>query len=255
MSEYSPIENMDVNAYSRYTNYVQRILDSGNIAGFKSHPDYTWMLEHVSPAQGYEYLQHINTKTQITQDEIAEFSRRNDAQGDPPKVNFGFMTASPSNLRYILHAHLFLSHVQSLKRTSVYCVELGGGYGGLCFAIHHFASKYGITITSYTIIDLPSIIKFQSMYLQVAMPSNTISFEDAQTFGANITKTNLFLVSNYCFSEISNDLQVRYRETLFPKVEHGFMAWNMIPTYPFGFQFREEQEYPKTGPFNKYVYF
>ena len=46
-----------------------------------------------------------------------------------------------------------------------------------------------------------------------------------------------------------------YIKTLFPKVQHGFMAWNMIPIYDFGFKYTIEDEYPKTGDFNKYVYF
>jgi hypothetical protein len=33
------------------------------------------------------------------------------------------------------------------------------------------------------------------------------------------------------------------------------MAWNWIPLYDFGFPVREEIEYPKTGGYNKYIYF
>jgi hypothetical protein len=65
----------------------------------------------------------------------------------------------------------------------------------------------------------------------------------------------MFLVSNYCFSEISTEFQKKYIDTLFPKISHGFMAWNNSPTYYFGFEIKEEIEYPKTGNFNRYVYF
>jgi hypothetical protein len=65
----------------------------------------------------------------------------------------------------------------------------------------------------------------------------------------------MFIISNYCFSEISEEFQKKYIDILFPKVSHGFMAWNMIPTYNFGFKFSEEDEYPKTGEFNKYLRF
>jgi hypothetical protein len=51
------------------------------------------------------------------------------------------------------------------------------------------------------------------------------------------------------------DLQKQYIATLFPKVSHGFMAWNNIPLYNFGFETKSETEVPLTGPVNKYVYF
>jgi hypothetical protein len=134
-------------------------------------------------------------------------------------------------------------------------VEVGGGYGGLCLALHHFAGKYDVTINSYTIIDLPEISELQKMYLKAANPSIHAEFEVSSTFGENITKTNMFLISNYCFSEIDNSLQKKYIHTLFPKVSHGFMAWNNIPVYDFGFSMTQEKEYPFTGEHNKYIRF
>ena len=65
----------------------------------------------------------------------------------------------------------------------------------------------------------------------------------------------MFLISNYCFSEIPGNLQKEYIAKLFPKVSHGFMAWNHIPVYNFGFDIKEEVEFPKTGSYNKYIYF
>ena len=82
-----------------------------------------------------------------------------------------------------------------------------------------------------------------------------VEFIDSKTFGSSITATNLFLISNYCFSEIDTYLQSMYIKMLFPKVSHGFMAWNFIPIYNFGFIYKEEDEYPLTGEGNKYIYF
>jgi hypothetical protein len=237
--------------YDLYSDYVKSICLSGDIKNFKNHPHYTFMLEHVSEAQGHEYLHYIKTRTQISEDEIKEFCRQNDALGNPLQFDYGFM-ASPSSLRYIFQAHLILTHMQGFTNRDL--VEVGGGYGGLCFALYHFSKKYGITINSYAIVDLPNISTLQRMYIST-LSLTDVEFIDATTFGADITRENLFLVSNYCFSEIVSDFQEKYIQTLFPKVQHGFMAWNNIPTYNFGFQIREEEEYPKTGYFNKYVYF
>ena len=241
--------------YDIYVSYVKSICESGNISNFKRDASYTYMLEHVSKGQGDQYLYFIKSMTNITEDEIKEFCMINDSVGNPIRSDFGLVVASPSSLRYILHSYLIIKHLLSLNLPSIDIVEVGGGYGGLCLAIHHFSKKYNIKINSYTIIDLPSISKLQGIYLNTVDPSLKVDFVDATTFGEGITKQNNFLVSNYCFSEISGDFQKKYINTLFPKVSHGFMAWNMIPTYYFGFEFKEELEYPKTGDFNRYVYF
>lgn len=247
---------MSVDDYSPFTSYVASICRENNLTNFKCNPNFTPTLEHVSPESGNQYLREIASRTSLSMSDIKAFCQLNDAIGSPNKVSFGFMEASPTSLRYIFHAHLILTHLQSIGRTANDIVEVGGGYGGLCCAIHHFAPHYGVSINSYTIIDLTSISKLQSMYIPIVKPSIQVEYVDAATFGSTISKSDLFLISNYCFSEISAGLQAKYREILFPKVVHGFLAWNHIPTYSFGFIFREESEYPNTGNvFNKYVYF
>jgi len=76
-------------------------------------------------------------------------------------------------------------------------------------------------------------------------------------YGVELKNTpNLFLVSNYCFSEIGNKNQKMYIATLFPNVVHGFIVWNSIPVYNFGFNMEIEDENPNTGGlYNKYVRF
>jgi hypothetical protein len=70
-----------------------------------------------------------------------------------------------------------------------------------------------------------------------------------------LDKPNLFLVSCYSFSEIPREYQTKYIENLFPKIKHGFITWNNIPVYNFGFVVDVEEEVPKTGKVNKYVRF
>ena len=123
-------------------------------------------------------------------------------------------------------------------------------------AIHHFARKYDINIKSYKICDLPNIIRFQQIYLDMIDPLLQIEFIDAFTYGENINGNSMFLISNYCFSELSEENQNGYIKHLFPKVSHGFIAWNFIPIYNFGFHMKIEPEVPNTGgALNKYVYF
>ena len=215
------------------------------------------MLEHLTPEQGEEYLTCILSRTSITTDEIVEFCRLNDSFGNPNTVRYDTlnMSISPSTLRYIYHAHLILSHMKNIGTVHPDIIEVGGGYGGLCLSLHFFAPKYGVHIKSYTLSDLTPIIRLQEKYLSTVNSSLTIEFVDAKTFGMTITGVDMFLVSTYCFSEISLEIQEFYRQILFPKLTHGFIAWNNIPVYDFGFTTQVEPEVPNTGDMNKYVYF
>uniref|UniRef100_A0A6C0L9H4 Sugar O-methyltransferase n=1 Tax=viral metagenome TaxID=1070528 RepID=A0A6C0L9H4_9ZZZZ len=241
--------------YNAYLHALDGLRASGNISTFKSDHNYRTVLEHVSPNEGGEYLRLLRSLTDITEEEITTYCTVNDSIGSPLTSIYGALQTSPTNLRYILHAFLIMRHMLSVGISTVDIVEVGGGYGGLCLALHFFAKKYTISIASYTIVDLKEALYLQEKYLKAVLPNVEVTFVDASTFGSAITTQNMFLISNYCFSEISAEFQKQYIQTLFPKVSHGFMAWNFIPTYDFGFTRREEEEYPMTGNSNKYVYF
>jgi putative sugar O-methyltransferase len=242
-------------ALESYMKALERIRISGDLGSFKSDDDYRSVLEHVSPLDGSKYMNLIASTTDITLSEVVEFCKLNDSIGNPIKNQYDGLVCSPSNLRYIFHAFLILKHIKNINRNNLDIVEVGGGYGGLCLAIHTFAKKYNISINSYTIIDLAEANVVQKMFLHQVQPSLKVEWADANTFGSSVERSNMFLISNYCFSEICKEYQERYIQTLFPKVSNGFMAWNGIPIYDFGFDMKYEEEYPKTGDFNLYVYF
>jgi hypothetical protein len=244
---------MDYNSYNHYVNSVKEICKGEKFNTFKTDPSYQDILEHVNFPQGQAYLDLINS-TNISNELLQSYCSMNDSIGSPNKAAYSTITTSPTSLRYIFHAHLILSYLQKLAMPSIDIVELGGGYGGLCLAMFHFASAYNIQINSYTICDLPDVCILQQMYISKLNPSLKINYVDATTFGKSIENNNLFLISNYCFSEISKDLQQSYINILFPKVVHGFFAWNAIPVYNFGFSTTIVDEYPNTYYGNKYVY-
>ena len=245
---------MDI--YETYYKFVETLCSSGDISTFKRDPKYTYMLEHVSISDGSNYLNLIKKLTPIDENAIVSFCNQNDSIGNPKLESYGNLNVSPSSLRYLFHSHLILTHLQTLKLDKIDIVELGGGYGGLCLAMYHLANKYNVKINSYTIIDLSSPIKLQELYLKTLNQTPNVSFVDANTFGESIGQNNMFMISNYCFSEISTSFRESYIEKLIPKVSHGFMAWNAIPVFDFGFKLKIEDEYPNTGgQYNKYVYF
>lgn len=241
--------------YTNYHNYIDSIISLPYLPDFKSNNYYRGILEHVSFEYGKEYLELIKTQTNLLEHSIHNYCRLNDKIGGGEKHDYNGIITSPTNFRYIYHAHLILSHMVKSNITNVNIIELGGGYGGLCLAINSMCNNYGIRIKSYSLIDLPAPNRLQQKYLahhELSFPTN---FYSAFNYGSEVQDGNNFLISNYCFSEISHEHQSNYIKTLFPKIQHGFMVWNFIPLYNFGFDCREETEYPLTSGENKYVYF
>ncbi len=240
--------------YDSYMDYVQSMCSEDNLTNFKSSPKYTRILEHLSAEEGLQYLECILTFTKMSLDDINSFCAINDKIGNPRMHEYSFGKASPTSLRYVFHSHLILSYMKSIHMDTANIVEVGGGYGGLCLALYHFAHLYDICITNYTIIDLPEIIALQNMY-HTRNNLNGITYINADSYGKDITARDCFLISNYCFSEIQPQHQLEYIKYLFPKIAHGFMCWNFHNVYNFGFEMTVVDEYPCTCTGNKYVYF
>ena len=146
-------------------------------------------------------------------------------------------------------------------------IEIGGGYGGLCFFVNKISQLFGITVKSYTIFDLLEPTLLQKMYLNHFQINNTNFYQINDNFVLN---KNSFLISNYAYSEISYKLQKEYTDkVLNPYTSHGFLVWNTAggsaarhPTsnelvYDFvqNSVIEKELEYPQTGVSNYYVRF
>lgn len=248
---------MDINhLYNTYTKYVDTIVASGDISNFKNNSNYTYMLEHASESHGKQYLELIKSMFQLSDIDIILYTHMNDSVGNPVKYKYLGTEISPSSLRYIFQAMLILKHFESTGVKTFRIVEVGGGYGGLCLAINYCLRFYpSVSISEYNIVDLEAPTKLQTKYLSQFDLSFPFKTHNAVQFGADIEPGNLFLISNYCFSEIDARLQEQYVTNLFPKIAHGFITWNTIPVYEFGKTITVEDEYPKTGSQNKYVRF
>jgi hypothetical protein len=241
--------------YDLYVKAVEKQLGQEELT-FKSDPNYQYMLEHSNYGEvGLRFLSTIKNEFKLTPAEIMKFTTLNDSLGKPELENYVVIPpCSPTSLRYVYHAHLALQHMQSLGITNPNIVEVGGGYGGLCLAIHTYAEKFGVKPRQYSIIDLETPGKLQRRVLDMYGYSS-VNCLNAENFGAEIDQDS-FLVSTYAFSEIQHEYQKKYIETLFPKITHGFIVWNSIPVYDMGKTLEcVENERPMTGPMNKFVYF
>lgn len=253
--------------YDAYYRTVDAMGQSGTYDQFKSHPRIIDMFEHVNAPQGWDYLHALRAETTLSQEIMQSYCAQNDRVGGGHKTQFGAdWTTSPSNFRYLYHAHLILTHLQHVKATEplptpITIVEVGCGYGGLCLAVLFLASHYGLSISSYHLVDLPAIGGLQQYYLSQhanALGDTVISYHSAFDYGTTISGSGHFFISNYCFSEISAEHQAGYRQHLLnpAKVSHGLITWNHIPVYDFGFPILENvREEPNTAPTNRYIYF
>jgi hypothetical protein len=149
---------------------------------------------------------------------------------------------------------VILQYMSECQLTQVDIIEIGGGYGGLCFFIYKLAHLFGITVNTYSIFDLPMPLTLQKKYLE-ALNIHGVQFLHLDNFST--LHQNSFLISNYAFSEISMDIQNKYTAAVLnPYVSYGFLAWNFIDVYAFinNKYILVEDEVPLTAPGNKYVY-
>jgi len=207
---------------------------------------------------GLQYYNVLRTTHNINRNIIEDFCSQNDKIGSPVKYSISDMSfpVSPTSLRYIDHAVKTLNHIQSIGLNSVNIVEVGCGYGGLLLAIDYMSKLRGITIASYSCVDIDSVTSLQELYLSNYNLSFPVTFHSASTFGNSVAGNNLFLVSMYCFSEIEPENQKGYIKNLIPHVKNGIFMWNHCDVFDFGKPILSIQdEQPLTGRNNKLVLF
>lgn len=225
--------NVD-DVYEIYANYIYSFINTDiNKWNFKSHQYYTYMLEDLSYEIGLQYLNCIIDKFSDfynnNKNYLIDLCHKNDLIGFPNKYDYNnFTSCSPTNLRYILHALIILTYMKDECNLNIIdIIEIGGGYGGLCFFINNLSSLFNITINSYTLFDLEYPKLLQKKYLENLNITN-LNFEDINNI-KNL-KTNSFLISNYAFSEIKVEYRKEYsKKVLNPYTSYGFITWNHNP--------------------------
>jgi len=218
--------------YEKYLNYVGNI-DINEIlkSNFKSTNQYNCILEHVSYELGLQYLKLIeNEFSNIKQDDIIIFIKQNDKYGCPNIGNFTckdgkIISCSPTSLRYVYHSLIILEHFKKTNLTSI--VEVGCGYGGLFLAICYFSKILNIKIDNYYLIDFPEVCNLIDNYLKINAEFVNINYSlhNCNEYGKNIAEKDLFLISNYCFTEITSENRNNYIINLFEKIKNGFIIW------------------------------
>lgn len=256
--------------YSKYIEFIKCInQDNINKINFKHNRDYISILEHVTIEQGNDYLKLIeNEFPSITNEQIINYVNINDSHGFPKKELFNIrnqtVLCSPTSIRYIYHSLLILTYYKQVNLNEI--VEVGCGYGGLFLALCYFSKVLDIKIDKYYFIDLPEVCNLIKNYLLINSENININYEihHSNTFGNDIESKDLFLISNYCFTEIDKTYRENYIECLIKKCKNGFITWQTV----FGCDIKQsyvlfnkvliEEERPQTASVsfkNYFVYF
>jgi hypothetical protein len=163
-----------------------------------------------------EYAEHVRAITAY-RPLLARF-RTNDMIGAPIVEKFEELGEfNRYTLRYIKILWDLERLFHSLDGLRI--LEIGGGYGGQCSIL---ARRFDIA--AYDILDLPETGALAARFLATAGIAQARCISDI----AALRPSYDLLISNYAFSELSDELRAAYRDALVPRCARGFMMWNRV---------------------------
>lgn len=191
--------------------------DENLFKNFKQNHIYRRILEHVTPALGWQYYNLLTDETKAL---IPEAHKINDIC-NPDLMEVPEGPVSPTTLRY-------LKVVQDLKELNFELesiVEIGGGYGGQACLINAFLPCVGDThrAEGYTVYDLAGPASLQNRYNLFKFDFCAFGFETLEIMKPQ--KYDL-VISNYAFSELNREIQDIYLEKVILPAKHGYLTYN-----------------------------
>jgi putative sugar O-methyltransferase len=174
-------------------------------------------LEHVSLPIAQQYFEKIKINYPEKWKDTVLLNLTNDSYGNPRRYKFqdvGWI--SPTTLRYIstcleIDRLINLSNCQDV-------VEIGVGYGGQAAVISRM-----FNIQRYSMFDLPIALQLTSIYLEKIDARVPIAFPGNRSLSEE--KYDL-VISNFAFSELPKDLQIKYLDEVICNSKNGYMIMN-----------------------------
>lgn len=215
-----PVNPTSVSDEGEYRQVVEGAANDDSVFTlFRSHPQYSPILEHVSKAQGYGYLEVIGQRSNLPADWAARCDELNHI-GSPPRFTYPSLGRfSPTLLRYVKvysDLELLFGPVRGLRY-----IEIGAGFGGQA-AILDVLGEVG----SVQLYDLPPVLALAEKFMQSAGVTAHSVFRDGTT--VEPAQPADLVVSNYAFSELTRSLQLTYLEKVISKVPMGYITWNSL---------------------------
>jgi putative sugar O-methyltransferase len=201
-----------------YVAFVQKaVRDYHAFKNFKRHPSYQAILEHVSKEAGGKYLDIVKIQSPAFLNQI-EKCKDNDLIGNPIKhFYYGIGNISPTTLRYIKVASDLQKHFGTNIGKKI--AEIGVGYGGQLLINDRL-----LDIAQYHLYDLPPVLNLASKYLESYILSSSYKVTTLnQSSGEDFYD---LVISNYAFSELPSQLQLKYIEKILSKSRKGYLTMN-----------------------------
>lgn len=242
--------------YNQYEQKIYEMISESNINGFLRKPEID-NIYGVSQELGKKYC------LQLTLDfpefvKLCKMGHFKNELNQFIKIGHGevFFSIelerflSGNTCRYIYHALVIIKYIQSkFPDRMIDIVEIGGGYGGLCYWIKTLYKNIG----EYSIVDLNLPLELQKRCLATL---NT-EFNPISVSSGVVKKENpLFCISCYAYPLFNQKYQTHYKEHIISKCDAGFMVWNnWSGIYNFTeLNMKVEPERPCYNE-NKFIYF
>lgn len=200
-----------------YSLEIKRILSSQKLFNnFKRNHIYNFVLEHVDKIQGEEYLKVLRNRNDGFLKLSINSVLKSDGIGNPRKYNYieGFF--SPTTLRYVKVS----SDLKLLFGSEIFSVaEIGCGYGGQTIT-SMILNKYH----DYTLFDIHDVNLLIKKYLDHFIMDGSFIATTLNEYRGN----NSFdlVISNYAFSELPYQLQIKYIEKVLVHSKRGYLTMN-----------------------------
>jgi len=205
----------DATAYVRVCELA--VVDLVIFSKFRRCLEYRLILEHVTVRFGKKYLK-VALKNSMALEYFKKIKLQNDI-GNP--VTFHFKTigrTSPTTIRYLKVLCQLLELFGPLDDIRI--SEIGVGFGGQAHAI-----SVNQSLKSYTLYDLPPVLKLTNKFLEKLTDTAKFIFVDGRD--PEPTKSDL-LISNYAFSELTREVQTMYLDKVISNAEMGYITWNEL---------------------------
>lgn len=212
-------QGSSVSDNNRYTRVAERAAERRlPFHFFRSHPAYTYVLDHVPPDLGTRYLVALEDQ----QSDLDEWIRCLDgfsSVGSPATYNFKKRgRVAPTIFRYLKVAsdlNHFFGPLEKLRIS-----EIGVGWGGQAWALHNTSGA-----RSFVMYDLePVNLLVRKMLSKVKNMSAELEFVDGLSDFP--PKASDLVISNYAFSELNRANQERYLNRVLLQSPRGYITWN-----------------------------
>src|SRR3990172_10355022 len=246
---------MNPQDYSHVDVCTRALTDENVFNNFKRDSNYCSVLEHVTVTLARKYFELLKERFGSVISKINwVLIKENDSIGNPVTAEFSTELKSyvalsnykfsPSIFRYVYTGldiiDKYLRKVTGSTVIDLYndnlqhhieidIVEIGGGYGGQAKILFDLLANTGLTIRTYTIIDLCYVSQLQNKIL-TKLCYDKMKYMTYDMI-VNLELDTLLphydlLISNYGLGELRIEIIEKYLETVVKRCQHYYIIYN-----------------------------